>query len=209
MPVTASEISGKKVPHQTTNAIATRITFCSRNTASRDSSESSWCSLLRSARRHATRRDRAEHHRADQDQERAGHDLELVLVHPSIAVGVVESRKPAIESIVLTPAAIRRIAQDGRVAGPHIAAGQQTTAATGAAKMYATAIDRIARRQGERAGGLKEPDVSGGAMVDEADVGDSDLPYCIGRRPAQDPGGGEIAIELGRVPGIGEPPGAL
>ena len=41
VPVTASEISGKNVIQKMTNTIATSTTFWNRNTASRDSSESS------------------------------------------------------------------------------------------------------------------------------------------------------------------------
>ncbi len=50
----ASEMSGKKVSQKTTAASATSTTFCSRNTPSRETSESSRCSLLRRSRRRVT-----------------------------------------------------------------------------------------------------------------------------------------------------------
>src|SRR6185437_11524774 len=55
VPVTASEISGKNVTQKTTNTIATSTTFWNRNTASRDSSESSWDSERSCGRRHTIR----------------------------------------------------------------------------------------------------------------------------------------------------------
>ena len=44
MPVIASEMSGKKVPQKITKQSPTRTRLLSRNTASRESSESSRCS---------------------------------------------------------------------------------------------------------------------------------------------------------------------
>ena len=44
-PVRASEISGKKVIQKITNTIPTSTRFCSKNTASRESRESSRASL--------------------------------------------------------------------------------------------------------------------------------------------------------------------
>ena len=53
-PVIASEISGKKVPQKITKHIATSTRLLSRNTDSRESSESSRCSERRSEAREAT-----------------------------------------------------------------------------------------------------------------------------------------------------------
>ena len=50
VPVIASEMSGKKVSQNTTAASATSTTFWSRNTPSREISESSRCSLRRAGR---------------------------------------------------------------------------------------------------------------------------------------------------------------
>ena len=54
VPVTASEISGKNVPQNTTSASATRIRLFSRKKASREISESSRDVLRRSGRRQTT-----------------------------------------------------------------------------------------------------------------------------------------------------------
>ena len=55
LPVIASEMSGKKVPHQIATHSSTSTRLLSRNTASRESSESSRCSDRSSAARELTR----------------------------------------------------------------------------------------------------------------------------------------------------------
>ena len=55
LPVTASEMSGKKVPQNTTKASPTSTRLFPRKTASRDSSESSRCSERSASRRETTR----------------------------------------------------------------------------------------------------------------------------------------------------------
>ena len=54
-PVSASEISGKKVPHQITTHSRTSTRLLSRNIASRENSESSRCSERSSGARVVTR----------------------------------------------------------------------------------------------------------------------------------------------------------
>ena len=54
VPVTASEMSGKNVPQNTTRQSATSTRLLSRKNASRESSESSRASLRRSGRRQTT-----------------------------------------------------------------------------------------------------------------------------------------------------------
>ena len=54
LPVSASEISGKKVPQKTTNAMPTSTRLLARNIASRESSESSLCSERSTSRRETT-----------------------------------------------------------------------------------------------------------------------------------------------------------
>ncbi len=54
VPVTASEMSGKNVTQKITNTIATSTRFWNRNTASRESSESSCASERSASRRYTT-----------------------------------------------------------------------------------------------------------------------------------------------------------
>ncbi len=100
--------------------------------------------------------------------------LELLLVHSAVAVDVGEALVPAMESIGLTPAAMRAaspriVGSPGFTSQPTSTAGRRDRRGEDVGHRYGL---EPSRRQGERPRRLKKPHVVGTATVDEADVGD-------------------------------------